>query len=488
VLAVQHSDRLARGDGVAAAHLVEYALWAGKAGVRIASVQDPESFNTGDFGMVMTAIAGARGHIDSKRKSAAVKSGLRRSAERGDWHGGPVPDGYKAGPPIESGPRGLVIDETRAPIIRRMFALGLEGLSYSAIARQLNAEGHTTRPWPGGKHPHNGLPWASESVGDKLSNPVYTAVLALNRKYPDEQHIPGNWDPIIDTADFDRLGAKATMRSRKPTGRPTNRYLLSGLARCDVCGRPMYSRKSNYPRKDGTYRKTYICVNRYGKGGTCRAAPVDADRIDAFIRDRIGDFFIDFEKWAEEQAEVNRREHDIADESLVARRKELASWNKKRDAARERYIEQATDAREDVLEHCIGAVKAAEEAVAQAEARLAATPAEAPTDAMLDAYNALRKVLLTDNAPLNERLKRLYAEFRIRTEPDERCYLVLPVLRPDVIETHADPSGAIKVIDADGSRLMALPGDADTTASPLFLIVPPAKMLEVVEKGDMAWL
>ena len=132
-----------------------------------------------------------------------------------------------------------------------------------------------------------------------------------------------------------------------------------------------------------------------------------------------------------------------------ARRKELASWNKKRDAARERYIEKATDAREDVLEHCIAQVRAAEEAVGQAEARLSATPAEAPPDAMLDAYNALRKGLLTDNAPLNERLKRLYAEFRIRNEPG--AYLVLPVLRPDVIETHADPSGAIKVIDADGS-------------------------------------
>lgn len=327
-------------------------------------------------------------------------------------------------------------------------------------------------------------------VGDKLTNPVYRAVLAPSRKYPDERRIPGNWAPIIDPTDFDRLGAKGTVRSRKPTGRPTNRYVLSGLTRCDVCSRPMYSRKSNYPRKDGTYRHTYICVNRYGKGGTCRAAPVDADRFDAFIRDRVGEFFIDFEKWAEEQTKVNEREHELAVERLAARRKELASWIKKRHEARARYIEKQTDAREDVLEHCIGQVKAAEDAVSEAEKRLAATPAEAPTDAMLDVYNALRAVLLTDNAPLNERLKRIYAEFRIRTADDGQHYLVLPVLRPDVIELHADPDGYIKAIDAEGSHLLAPPAKADAAdvaASPLFLIIPPAKVLEF-QRTDTAWV
>ncbi len=37
---------------------------------------------------------------------------------------------------------------------------------------------------------------------------------------------------------------------------------------------------------------------------------------------------------------------------------------------------------------------------------------------MLQAHNALRAVLLTENAPLTDRLKRLYSQFRIRTAPD----------------------------------------------------------------------
>src|SRR4051812_22334564 len=38
-LIVQHSDRLARGDGDQARHLVELVLWARKAGVTLRSVQ-----------------------------------------------------------------------------------------------------------------------------------------------------------------------------------------------------------------------------------------------------------------------------------------------------------------------------------------------------------------------------------------------------------------------------------------------------------------
>lgn len=41
---VQHSDRLARGDGRMARHLVEIALWALKANVAVRSVEDPDTF------------------------------------------------------------------------------------------------------------------------------------------------------------------------------------------------------------------------------------------------------------------------------------------------------------------------------------------------------------------------------------------------------------------------------------------------------------
>src|SRR5665213_3814860 len=102
VIIVQHSDRLARGDGKVARHLVEYALWAGRAGVRIASVQDAEMFPAeGELGLLLSTIGGMRNYQDSKRKSESIKSGKRREADRGRWPGGPVPDGLLAEPYIE---------------------------------------------------------------------------------------------------------------------------------------------------------------------------------------------------------------------------------------------------------------------------------------------------------------------------------------------------------------------------------------------------
>jgi DNA invertase Pin-like site-specific DNA recombinase len=57
-LIVQHSDRLARGDGKAAMHLVEYALWALRHDVTIRSVQDDQTF--GD--LLYAVVTGQRNH------------------------------------------------------------------------------------------------------------------------------------------------------------------------------------------------------------------------------------------------------------------------------------------------------------------------------------------------------------------------------------------------------------------------------------------
>jgi hypothetical protein len=40
-------------------------------------------------------LIGERNNEDSKRKASATAARLKRAAERGDWAGGPVPDGYR---------------------------------------------------------------------------------------------------------------------------------------------------------------------------------------------------------------------------------------------------------------------------------------------------------------------------------------------------------------------------------------------------------
>ena len=71
---VQHSDRLARGDGLSADHLAEVFFELRRAGVKLRSVQDDSTFTN----PMLVAAIGERNREDSTRKSAAVCSGKRR--------------------------------------------------------------------------------------------------------------------------------------------------------------------------------------------------------------------------------------------------------------------------------------------------------------------------------------------------------------------------------------------------------------------------
>ena len=71
----------------------------------------------------------------------------------------------------------------------------------------------------------------------------------------------------------DRAPAK-----RKP-GRVGSKFLLSGLLRCGVCGRPY----SGQGAKSGQFAY-YICGTLYREGaGTCSARYLNAPRVEDFV-------------------------------------------------------------------------------------------------------------------------------------------------------------------------------------------------------------
>jgi hypothetical protein len=66
----QHSDRIARGDGRAARHTVEIALWALKHDVRVRTLQDPDTFRD----LLYAVVTGQRNNEDSKRKGLSTQA------------------------------------------------------------------------------------------------------------------------------------------------------------------------------------------------------------------------------------------------------------------------------------------------------------------------------------------------------------------------------------------------------------------------------
>ena len=77
------------------------------------------------------------------------------------------------------------------------------------------------------------------------------------------------------------------MRDRAPTvrkpGRVGSKFLLSGLLKCGVCGRPYTGQGA----KSGQFAY-YICGTLYREGaGTCEARYLNAPRVEDFVVEKI---------------------------------------------------------------------------------------------------------------------------------------------------------------------------------------------------------
>lgn len=289
-LVVQHSDRLARGDGKKAAHLVEYALWALKHDVEIISVQDAQTF--GD--LLYAVVTGQRNHEDSARKSAAVKSGMARRAQRGQYNGGRPPYGYHFEGP--NGERYLVIVEAEAVIVIRIFEEYVAGRSLGMITRGLNHDGVRTQ---------RGEEWRQGTITKMLANPMYVGRLRFNGEVVDGSH-----PPIISGRLWGRVQALRAANSETPSkgrGRPPRaEFLLRGLLRCARCAGPMATHSET---KHGKVYAYYVCDRRRRLGAeACDQESIRRERIDGAVFERFAADHLDLEATRRELEAVANRE------------------------------------------------------------------------------------------------------------------------------------------------------------------------------------
>ncbi len=390
---VQHSDRLARGDGLAAAHLIEYVLWARKAGVQLRSVQDDGTFD--DF--VHAVLMGERNHDDSRRKSEAVRSGLRRSFERGERGGGPVPDGYEL--LVRRDGRDRVVervyrlDPDRAPVVRVAFELSEQGMGDPSIARELNRRGMRTK---------SRRPWERRRVQDTLTNEFYAGRVVRHRGTPEQEVRDGAHPALIEPGRFDWLVMQRALRdraagsARSPKGRPASNHALARLARCGTCWAPMRPVTSTYRRKDGTRARSYLCAEVKAGTGLCSAPGLDAELVDRAVIANLDRYLGDFEAWradieAGHVAERKRAEREVDRAGAAVAKVQRTASAIEADYERLLIEGSGEEARAvlPLLSRRRGDVEAAGKRLEAAQAALAAVPSDAPADAMLDFYNAL---------------------------------------------------------------------------------------------------
>jgi DNA invertase Pin-like site-specific DNA recombinase len=278
---VQRSDRVARGDGRTAPHLVEYVLRGRREGFLFVSKLDPQTF--GPEGLVYAALGGDQGHSDSKLKGGSVSRGMARRARRGLHNGGPEKYGYRTVRDEHNrpdpGPRQIVPAE--AGVVRRIFADAERGIGLKQITRDLNAEGVPTK---------TGRPWWQGVISRILHNPYYIGFVDAG----DGDLIPGQHQPIIARDQFDRVQAVLSARRIGGDGGPGRTsskpaLFTHGHLRCGCCGSGMGIRRKPQKRADGTEYvwERYICSAREQGASVCAMRPIPADALEAMMLDQL---------------------------------------------------------------------------------------------------------------------------------------------------------------------------------------------------------
>jgi len=259
---VQHSDRLARGDGRAARHLVEIALWALKVDVTVRTVEDIDTFRD----LLYAVVTGQRNHEDSKRKGAASAAGLKRAVYRGEYAGQPL-DGYRV--IVTADEQGHVtkrldINPARKALFRLIFRMARRGADSGEIARKVNRAGWLTAPR---KRTQKAAPFTPAFIRWILVNPRY-AGLAF---YKGEIVAKGQWPAYISRREHERLLAR--LHRNKPRTLAREPFLLARISGCGECGTYMITTTGPL-RRDGTRSRRYVCNGH--RLGRCPAPPIDA--------------------------------------------------------------------------------------------------------------------------------------------------------------------------------------------------------------------
>ena len=226
----------------------------------------------------------------AKDISKKIKSSLKAKMKEGKWVGGRTPFGYNQD---KNDKNHLVINQEQAIIVKRIFDMSLNGLSFYKIAKQLTNEKVKTPAeyysfeWKSHYNLKYGK-WHPKTIRDILTNRIYIGDLVQNKRnkvnYKVKKIVKNNTNDYIvventHEAIIDKeLFYETQKRIPKNVGRNEKKenHLLDGLLYCGECGHriSITSRRKkddrcyticNYYR---TYMKKRLCTthsNNYDK-------------------------------------------------------------------------------------------------------------------------------------------------------------------------------------------------------------------------------
>ena len=261
-------------------HAVAFKSMLRRKGIRVVSIT--EHADDSPTGKLMEAIIESVDEFYSENLAQDVTRGMREAASRGFFLGSKAPFGYrriKVNDGVKERPT-VEVDPTTAPVVKEIFESSLRGNGLMEICKALNDRGVTNR----------GKRWYKGGLHYLLTNEAYTGTAVWGKTAKGEKaqapvRVEGAWPALVSRELFDAV--QQAMRDRAPKvqrpARVGSRFLLSGLLKCGVCGRPYRAQGA----KSGQFAY-YICGTLFREGaGTCSARYLNAPRVEDFVVEKI---------------------------------------------------------------------------------------------------------------------------------------------------------------------------------------------------------
>ena len=278
----------------------------------------------------------------AKDISRKIKSAFQAKAAKGEFIGSFPPFGYQKSPVDKH----KLIPDERAPYVKMMFQMALEGKSSAAIARALEqqrvltpqayihekfgatvAESTLLRPYS----------WSGNTVRGILSNQVYLGNMvhyrAKQRSFKDKRRdmlpkdewviVKNTHEALIDEQTFQTVQQRVSVKQPFTARNPDNIY--RGLIYCGECGGRLEFNKMSSCGSKGRF--TCAQNRRYG-GKMCSCHYITLEQVNAVV---LGDIrrhaslaAADTQRYAEYLARISRQGHTT---DKTAWEKELAEAN-----------------------------------------------------------------------------------------------------------------------------------------------------------------
>lgn len=273
-----------------------------KQGVRFVSVSDGIDSLRQSYDMLLP-IKNIFNEQYARDISRKIRATMRAKQRAGEFIGAFACYGYRKDPRNRNH---LLIDEYAAPIVRKIFALFLNGKSKQEIAELLNKEGilcPSEYKRQCGQNYRNGIKtesssgWTYATVHCMLKNEVYTGVMVQGKKVQNMRSrqrtinrkdwiiVPDMHEAVISKETWERTQKLLQQNGRTAAGK-YEKGIFSGLIFCGKCKNTMV--QNRWKRSDGSVVSCYYCGTYKRKGKNfCSPHALPTELLESLVKEDL---------------------------------------------------------------------------------------------------------------------------------------------------------------------------------------------------------